>query len=75
MFLQKLRTLCHECDWIVKCGRTRNGYAALRQYAADVCATGSRSRIPARRAFADALANVIVNYSDDDLIDTFAGII
>jgi hypothetical protein len=26
VFLTKLRTLCEECDWIVKCGYTRNGY-------------------------------------------------
>jgi hypothetical protein len=28
MFLQKLRTLCEEADWIVKCGRTLDGYRA-----------------------------------------------
>ena len=28
MFLKHLRTFCDEADWIIKCGRTLDGYKA-----------------------------------------------
>jgi hypothetical protein len=77
IFLQKLRTLCEECDWIAKWGDTIADTAKLYQCALAVVASGRRSSTPGARQFAGALDTVIRSgdYTTADLIDTFKGII
>jgi len=77
MFLQKLRTLCEECDWIAKWGDSIADTAKLYTCALAVVAAGRRSSIPSRRQFADALDIVISGgeYTAAELIDTFKDII
>ena len=91
MFLQKLRTLCAEADWIVQCGGTLDGYRrkyftsavaiwdadidALYTYARAVVVAGRRSSVRQHRWIADALAIAIDQHSTYELIDTFKDII
>jgi hypothetical protein len=94
MFLTALRTLCEECDWIIKCGRTLEGYRriyspdgarilynadinTLRTYAALVVVAGRRTRSAIGGMVADYTDIVLTSgeYTAQDIIDTFAGII
>ena len=76
MFLIKLRALCADADWCAE-HRQDIDIDLLYAKAEAVVATGRRSGLTSRKAFADSL-DILINsgdYTADDLIDTFKDII